>query len=222
MNELIDLIRTAPIDDMRDVAYLEHRLLPALGFNVDYPLYPTHLHQYDGGLRSWQWPVQFAPYLVWLSGQDVRSYCEIGVHHGGTFIITLEYLARFGGRVESALAVDIAAHPNMVAYCAAEGYELRQLDSHSPEAAALFEGRSFDLAMIDGDHSEPGFAADFNLVRDRSRIIAFHDATNRGYPWIQSFYENWPGKKHGYFEQYGINEEYKPQYGIAVFEMEAG
>ena len=120
------------------------------------------------------------------------------------------------------LAVDIAAHPNMVAYCAAEGYELRQLDSHSPEAAALFEGRSFDLAMIDGDHSEPGFAADFNLVRDRSRIIAFHDATNRGYPWIQSFYENWPGKKHGYFEQYGINEEYKPQYGIAVFEMEAG
>lgn len=219
MNDLLNLIRTAPLDQLTNAAYLEDELLPALGLQVDPPLLPERLHRYEGGLRSWQWPNQFAPYLVWLSGQGIHSYCEIGVHHGGTFIITVEYLRRFG-RVDSAVALDVARHPTIAAYCGAMGYEFYQLNSHEQNAWRVLEKRTFDLAMIDGDHSEEGFTADFALIRDKARIIAFHDATNKGYPWIQAFYEAYPGRKHGYFQQYDgeILARHLPQYGMAVLE----
>lgn len=219
MRELIDLIRTTPLNDLRDVEYLEDELLPALGFNVDFPLYPERLHRYDGGLRSWQWPNQFAPYLVYLSGQNVQTYLEIGVHQGGTFIITVEYLKRFNP-VHSAVAMDAARSKQLTRYCEDSGYEYYVLDSHDHEARRVLGGRQFDLCLIDGDHSYEGFHADWTLVHTRARLIALHDATNRGYPWIQAFYDSYPGRKHGYFQQYRgeVLDQYLPQYGMAVLE----
>lgn len=216
-DERINLIRTASLDCLQDAEWLEYELLPTLGLNVDFPLYPERLHRFNGGLASWQYPRQFAPYLVWLSDQDIHSYLEIGVHHGGTFIITVEYLRRFG-RVDSAVAIDVVRHPLMAAYCADNGFEFYQLDSQEQNARRVLDGRQFDLAFIDGDHSFEGFHNDWNLVNGKARIIACHDVTNRGYPWIQQFYDDWPGAKHGYFEQYdGIDGRHLPQYGIGVF-----
>jgi hypothetical protein len=38
-----------------------------------------------------------------------------------------------------------------------------------------FEGRSFDLCLIDGDHSFNAVNADFDKLGCRSNICAFHD-----------------------------------------------
>jgi len=57
---------------------------------------PDELYQFCGrGLHYWQYPNQFSKYLVRLSQFKVESYLEIGVRHGGTFVITVEYLSRF-------------------------------------------------------------------------------------------------------------------------------
>ena len=54
MDELIGLIRNAPLERLQDAGYLENELLPALGLHVDDPLLPRRLHRYGGGLCSWQ------------------------------------------------------------------------------------------------------------------------------------------------------------------------
>ncbi|MER3498603.1 MAG: hypothetical protein C4308_08210 [Chitinophagaceae bacterium] len=51
-------------------------------------------------------PNQFSKYLVKLSQYTIHSYFGIGVRHGGTFIITIEYLNRFN-QIKKAIGVDI-------------------------------------------------------------------------------------------------------------------
>jgi precorrin-6B methylase 2 len=55
---------------------------------------------------QWQYPNQFSKYLAELAAHPVDRYLEIGVRHGGTFVITVEYLSRFHP-VREAIAVDL-------------------------------------------------------------------------------------------------------------------
>lgn len=222
MNELLDLIRTAPLDRLRDVAYLEHELLPALGLAPDSPdLYPAHLHAHFGRLASWQYPVQFAPYLVEMSTRNVRRYLEIGVRHGGTFIITVEYLKRFNP-VVMAVAVDPYRSSALAAYIDDDPLTCRYVNADSRSAAAgrvIDRWGPYDLAFIDGDHSEAGFLSDWNLVKRMARIVAYHDADNDGYPWIREFRlahghsgycEFYPDVKARHGRHGGIGVDYAP------------
>jgi len=180
MSEAIDRIRSTSPEQLRDPEWLEHRLLPPLGLS---PLwtehYPEHLRHYCGkGLLSFQMPAQFARYLAYLSYFPIRSYVEIGVFHGGTFIITVEYLSRFQP-IARALAMDISITEQMRAYAARNpAVTLHEGDSRAPEARALLASERWDLALIDGDHSEAGCQADYESLRDRTRLIAFHDTYN--------------------------------------------
>jgi hypothetical protein len=62
---------------------------------------------------------------------------------------------------------------------------------------------SFDLVLIDGDHSEEGCRGDFELVRDRARIIAFHDIVSVDVPGVQKV---WKEVKAGYTQRFGFIE----------------
>ena len=90
-------LRDAPVDALRE----EERLVTLLaegGLNDEHlEQFPAHLHPYCGkGLRLWQLPNQFAPYLIEVARHGVRRYLEIGVRHGGSFAATVEYLSRVG------------------------------------------------------------------------------------------------------------------------------
>src|SRR5438552_14457625 len=89
-------IRDAPLQDLAQADKLE-KLLLDLGLNDEgMDEFPSVLHPFCGlGLRIWQYPSQFSKYLVQLSGLQVRSYLEIGVRHGGSFVATVELLNRF-------------------------------------------------------------------------------------------------------------------------------
>lgn len=220
MNELLDLIRTAPLSALRDATYLEHELLPALGLCPDSPaLYPAHLHAHFGGLASWQYPVQFAPYLVDMSTRRIRRYLEIGTRHGGTFMITVEYLKRFNP-IHMALAIDPYRSPLLAAYADMEAlHRVRyvNVNSQSNEAYRAVQCYGpFDLAFIDGDHSLAGFMNDWVLARLNSRMVAYHDADNDGYDWIRQFRER---RGHAGFTEFypdvagrhgGIGVDYDP------------
>jgi predicted O-methyltransferase YrrM len=190
----IDLSRRAPIAHadvatLRDPARLEE-LLPEVGLNDDEPSWMAdRLQPFLGsGLRLWQYPNQFAPYLALLARVTVRSYLEIGVQHGGSFTVTLTYLERLHGPLRTAVAADIAYAPG-VARLARERAEVRQLviDSASPEfREALEEHAPFDLVMIDGDHSYEATKRDFedwspHMAPDGT--ILFHDALLDA-PWM--------------------------------------
>jgi len=99
-------LRESPTTVLTDPAGLE-ALLPSLGLNDGAPqLFPDELRpQLGRGLRFRQYPEQLARYLVHLSTLGVRRYMEVGVQHGGTFVVTVECLSRFMP-IELAVAVD--------------------------------------------------------------------------------------------------------------------
>src|SRR5438045_1902366 len=76
---------------LEDARLLETDLLPQLGLNNErLNEFPVALYEHTGnGLLYWQYPNQFSKYLVHLSKYKIESYFEIGVRHGGTFIITV-------------------------------------------------------------------------------------------------------------------------------------
>ena len=77
------VIREAPEAALRDEAELR-RLLAAVGLNNELQVeIPPELSANAGyGLLLWQYPNQFAPYLLEAARHGVRRYLEVGVRHG--------------------------------------------------------------------------------------------------------------------------------------------
>jgi len=174
------------VSGLEDADRLEE-FLPRLGLNADLPeLIPPHLHWALGkGLRVWQYPGQFAPYLVRIAHRPVRSYLEIGVQHGGSFITTVEYLRQQGHVMERALAVDLYRGPVITRYVKTRPFaEQVALDSAGAEFRALARGQIWDLALIDGDHSFEGCSTDFETLHGCAEMIAFHDIVDSPSPAV--------------------------------------
>lgn len=178
-------LRDAPLERLRDADHLERELLPSLGLNDENPdQMPEHLRpQLGRGLRFWQYPSQFAPYLVHLASLQPRSYLELGVRHGGTFVVTTEYLSRTGP-LERAVAVDLGRPPSVEQYVAQDDrLTFLQVNSRSPEFAAfLAEHGPFDVVLIDGDHSPEGVRSDVETVMPHARAMVLHDTTSDAWP----------------------------------------
>lgn len=158
IEDAVTTIRNADVRQLSSPAWLEHEFLPQLGLSDVLPaFYPASLRPFCGtGLRSFQQPNQFARYLSHLSRCKVTSYLEIGVWQGGTFIITVEYLTRFN-EIERAMAVDVSIREPIQHY-ARMNSRVSLLEGDSKAAAMRMAVRQqwWDLAMIDGDHSEEG------------------------------------------------------------------
>ena len=66
------------------------QLLPTFGMNDEIlNEMPAEFSEHFGkGVKFWQYPNQFAPYLKHLSTLKIDSYLEVGCRWGGTFILT--------------------------------------------------------------------------------------------------------------------------------------
>lgn len=205
----VNALRQAAIADLQNVAFME-RLLPTLGLVASPSLAPASLREYLGkGLWHWQHPKQFAPYLVKLSSLPIRSYLEIGVKYGGTFVITVEYLSRFGD-VQRAVGVDANFCPSLVRY---ERMNPRtqffQLNTRDPRFAELVETAvGFDLVLIDGDHEEDGCRKDFDIVYRHANVLVFHDIANEFTPGPGVVWREVKAKHGAEFDFYEFTEQY--------------
>lgn len=175
----ISLIRNSTIENLQDDKYIED-LIPKLGLHSgsNETALPKYLHKFTGrGLNIWQYPHQFAKYLQFLSKQDINSYLEIGTNHGGCFITTIEYLNKVQDKNIQAVGVDIfGISPNIKQYeIINKSVCVHQLDSASEEFKTLIENKVFDLCLIDGDHSYDGCKHDYELIKNKAKIIVFHD-----------------------------------------------
>jgi len=189
--ELLALVAEKTNKELLQPGVLE-QLLCELGLNDEgMEEFPDHLYRYCGrGLRLWQYPIQFAPYLRFIVKQRVRSYLEIGVRHGGSFVTTAEILRRFG-TLDFSVAVDIIQCPSLADYSRiftsarfecmnSQGDGFKQL---------LAQLAPIDLVFIDSHHKEGQCRREFEVIREFADIIAFHDVSNRDCPGVAKVWE---------------------------------
>lgn len=208
---LVELIRKEDVQSLADGKFCEKELLPNLGLNDEFKYeFPEYLHPFCGkGMLSWQYPIQFSQYLAQIAQLNVRSYLEIGVRYGGTFIITVEYLQRFN-QLKHAVGVDVCECPTLDKYKNMNSVaEFVQCSSRSKEFQDILENNgTFDLIFIDGDHSEQGCWDDFQLVKDKANICVFHDIVNEVCIGVSKV---WQRLKKEYADDY-VFCEYAQQY----------
>lgn len=203
-------------EELTDAAVLEE-LLPKLGLSSSRNLVPAELRPYAGtGLWHWQHPKQFSRYLVHLASLPIRSYLEIGVKYGGTFVITVEYLSRFRD-FDHALGVDANFCPSLVKYAhrnpRAEWMQVNTREDRFRQRVESSGG--FDLVLIDGDHAEDGCRKDFEIVRPFARVVVFHDIVNEYTPGPGIV---WREVKSSLADEYDFTE-YTDQYPDIVKEI---
>jgi len=225
---VVEELRRADRSRLLDRNWLETRLLPRLGLNDEWSEhFPSCLRPFLGkGVKSWQYPCQFSGYLLYLANKNVTNYLEIGVRHGGTFIITCEYLNRFAdlGRM---VAIDPLESPVVNAYRALQPRVLYITElSHAAGARQIIQSCDWDHVLIDGDHSFEGCRTDFDLVKDRARRVALHDIVSFTTPGVVSMWRTirsvTPSRR--LFEQtqqYSevVQKTHQPIMGIGVVEM---
>jgi cephalosporin hydroxylase len=191
VTECIRMIRSAGLDELRNTKFLEHELLPQLGLNDEnFHEFPSHLRKYSGyGLKIWQYPVQLARYLTDLAEKKIGSYMEIGARYGGTFILTVEFLSRFG-KLESAVAVDLIESSNLRSYADAMPIVTYIVDSSTSERVnATIESRKWGLVFIDGDHTFRGCLHDYLSVRNNARLVVLHDIASDSCPGVRGLWQ---------------------------------
>jgi hypothetical protein len=182
----IRLIRESPIADLRDAGYLE-KLVARLGLNDEgLDEFPHELRPHCGeGLRIWQYPNQFGGYLARIASLGVRSYMEIGIRHGGSFVATVETLDRFR-RLDFAIAIDVIPCPAMRDYALVnDRAEFACVNTQSPAFVSLLARLPpIDLVFIDSHHTEDQCRRELTVLRERASIIALHDIANVGCPGV--------------------------------------
>lgn len=186
----IDLCRVALVREhdrapLSDISAVEALLL-RLGLNDEgLRELPPALHAHCGGLRIWQYPTQLSKYLVQLSRLGVRSYLEIGVRHGGSFVATVEYLDRFA-TLDFAVGVDVIDCPSMADYGALHPrVQFWQTSSRSADFARRLDALgAVDLVFIDSHHEEAQCREELALLLPRASMLALHDIANIGCPDI--------------------------------------
>jgi hypothetical protein len=180
---------------------------------------PSWLHPHcGGGLRVWQYPIQFSPYLRHLSRLGVRSYLELGIRHGGSFVLTVELLNRFRP-LDFAVGVDIIPCPSMAEYRTLNPRsEFACVNTQSPAFSALLERLGpIDLVFIDSHHEEDQCRREFASLSTVANMIAFHDVSNVNCPGVRVVWEEIKAMEH--FECFEFTDQYAglgPYMGIGL------
>jgi hypothetical protein len=215
----LQLIRERLPSELSQCDALEELVL-RLGLNDEgLDEYPPQLHPFCGhGLRIWQYPKQFARYLANVTSLGVRSYLEVGVRHGGSFVATVELLQRFGA-LDHAVAVDIIACPALDTYARSNAcVRCAWLNTQSAAFEELLDGLgNTDLVFIDSHHEEAQCRLEIAVLAARANILALHDVSNVRCPGVAKVWneikEDSRFQCFEYAEQYG---QLGPYMGIGL------
>lgn len=207
----LELLRAADPARLADAEVLERELLPAMGLSDDVPfVFPAELQPAVGrGLRHWQYPSQFGPFLAEVARRGVRRYLEVGVRHGGTFLITTELLGRVG-EVERAVAVDLDRVPSLEAYAAQRPHvTVVRTDSRSRRFARLVRDLGpFDLVLVDGNHAYDAVRSDVETVLPHTRMLALHDIVDDASPGVRRMWSELRAERGAQFEMQEFTAQY--------------
>lgn len=133
-------------------------------------------------LKQWlQDEFELAAFMELLKREGVRSYLEIGSHAGGT----LRWIATALERPSTFVAVDHAADAERkvlltqaINYLNAMGHHATVIwgDSTADGTVAAARARGpYDCVFIDGNHTLPFVAKDWDHYSPMGRLVCFHD-----------------------------------------------
>jgi hypothetical protein len=198
MVEILKKLREIDVKTI-DIKLLES-ILPSLGMNGenDSELPKELSEHFNKGIRFWQYPNQFAPYLKQLSNYEIKSYLEIGCRWGGTFIIKNEILSKINGGIQS-YACDIIPPSTIL-----NEYKIHSnfvyINSDSKLLSRNTINHDIDLIMIDGDHSYNGLSRDFEVSKQfNPKYITFHDIHSDACSGVVKFWSEIK-KQHKHYE----------------------
>lgn len=184
--------------------------------------FPPELHEHCGrGIGIWQYPNQFEPYIeaikAHFGGGGPKTYVEIGVAAGGTFMATCDLLSP-----TRAVAIDISP----VIGTTIDDGRAGNKTPFDGLLAAFIDGKTreffcgtsrdfatssrcpatIDLLFVDGNHSYEGVKADFEALGPRSRVVVFHDIVSDACPGVVRFWREiadaFPGRTAEFIDQY--------------------
>jgi hypothetical protein len=119
----------------------------------------------------YQTPSQFAQALVYLSAFNIKSYLEVGVFQGGTFLFISEYLRRFNPVIKCD-GIDPTGYLNPEI---AEIIEREPWMNFIPATSNALKGKEYDLVLIDGDHENGWPHRDWENVGKFAKVCMIHD-----------------------------------------------
>ena len=207
-----------------DEEYLASTFVPSLGLN-DELLHeqPPELSAYFGrGLHLWQYPVQLAAYLAWLSRNDekVDSYLEIGCRWGGMLVLTAEWLRMNGNPLRRIVAIDpidrspiieeyfeILARQKSNGLANIEAVYVQEFSTSQPALDAVSKCRP-EFVFIDGDHSLRGALEDHLLARRTAKLIVHHDIASEACPDLLFLWSSLKELESDQFECVDFIEQY--------------
>lgn len=203
MNDILNKLKSINFETIT-TEELEHKL-PLLGLNNEFlHEFPPELHSHctGEGLKFWQYPNQFAPYLKFLSKIEVNSYLEIGCRWGGTFVIVSEVLKKNNPHINLYACDIINMSPVLEAYSEVQEFTYFNQSSFSLKKQDL--NNNIDMVFIDGLHKYDAVEKDFRLALDLdAQYIIFHDIDSHA---CTGSVKHWNELKHKYKDEYTFHE----------------
>jgi hypothetical protein len=126
-----------------------------------------------------QAPEEIADAIVYLTGQPIETYVEIGCNSGWTAAVITACLSKFS--LKSAIGVDIQPYFQETAVIRSL---LPQL-TFTLGSRDTLPAQHFDFAFIDADHSYDAVRRDYEVIGRRARMVMFHDVNDR---YIERYY----------------------------------
>jgi cephalosporin hydroxylase len=184
LNDTVNFLRETKLNTLTD-SELECKIAE-FGLNDEIlGEQPITLEEYFGkGIKLWQYPIQFAPFIKWLDTIKPKSYLEIGCRWGGCFIVISEIIKRNNENAKL-LACDLIDKSELLhEYSNFQKFDYFQNSSASEEFKGIID--DIDMVFIDGDHSYDGCLNDWNLFKDNlnTRYIVFHDISSDACPGV--------------------------------------
>lgn len=217
MYDIPKLISSFKEEFLLDQKFLEEYLIPCLGLNNEnISEQPAELLSFLGhgfGLRIWQYPNQFSKYLILLSNysKKINNYLEIGSRHGGTFVLTSEYIKALNEKMIEATAVDLISEPPLISdYKNKSKLNINYLNinSQSLDFIDWLNGKFYDLILIDGDHSYEGVKKDAENTRELCNIQVFHDITNDACLGVSEYWNELKNKHSDTYDFHEFTDQY--------------
>lgn len=160
----------------------------------------------------YQTPDQISQALVYLSDFEIKTYLEIGVFQGGTFLFMSEYLKRFNPDIKC-LGLDPTNYLNAEIR---EETELSEWMRMIAVTSDKLSGRVFDLVFIDGDHSAEWLAIDWESVGKAAKICMLHDIQEKSCPDVVAIWETLKKIKGKTTKEFLSHQALYPLQGIGI------
>jgi len=154
--------------------------------------------RFQGGLKLQQIPNEYASLLLFLKARTPRSYLEIGIGNGGSWLVLSYFLKSslsvshavdnlsYGGAIKQRIE-DITNIQNFICkYISDANFYL------SDSTAFLLNNVGpYDVIFIDGDHSYEGVKSDYDKAKEilnKGGVIILHDIASDSSPGVQKFW----------------------------------